>query len=365
MQGINELLEIVKAMPYTHYGIAFLAIVFGSFIARVITRIINQSLRVLFKKNNLEHDYIAVQKRITLVFPLQLIVIGWSVLIAISVLNVSSSVLNFCFQLAKVLSYLGAIWTGLQVASIIETFLVGKAAKTETKFDDLLAPLIGRSLKVAVWIVGFVSVAELLKLPLASLLTGLGIGGLALAMAAKDTIANIFGSITIIADRPFNIGDWVKIGDVEGTVENLGFRSTKVRTFYNSLITVPNVNLLTASVDNMGARTYRRFSTNLSITYDTSPEQAEAFCEGVRNLIKEHPQTRKDYFLVHVNQLAASSIDVMLYCFFKVPDWNQELAARESLILSIMRLANDLNVSFAFPTQTIHVEKTIPSTELN
>ena len=85
----------------------------------------------------------------------------------------------------------------------------------------------------------------------------------------------------------------------------------------------------------------------------------------VRNLIKEHPQTRKDYFLVHVNQLAASSIDVLLYCFFKVPDWNVELAARESLILSIMRLANDLNVSFAFPTQTIHVEKSIPSTEPN
>ena len=106
----------------------------------------------------------------------------------------------------------------------------------------------------------------------------------------------------------------------------------------------------------MGARTYRRFSTTLNITYDTSPERLEAFCASLRDLIRSHPQSRKDYFLVHVHNLSSSSIDIMLYCFFQVPDWGQELSARETLILDIMRTAEKLGISFAFPTQTVHLQ---------
>ena len=199
--------------------------------------------------------------------------------------------------------------------------------------------------------------AEVFHLPVKTLLTSLGIGGLAIGFAARETLQNFFGSITVLIDRPFHIGDWVKIGDVEGTVETVGFRSTRVRTFYNSLITVPNGSLLTATVDNMGARRYRRIKAMLSLTYDTPPEKIDAFCEGIRELILRHPYTRKDYYHVYFNQFADASLNVLLYCFHETPDWGTELRERHRLFNDILHLARRLGVEFAFPTQTIHLHQ--------
>ena len=144
-----------------------------------------------------------------------------------------------------------------------------------------------------VFILILFSVAELLELPLTSLIAGLGIGGLAVAMAAKETIENLFGSVTVICDRPFDIGDWIKMSDVEGTVETMGFRSTRVRTFYGSLVTIPNSKMLKANVDNLGKRPSRRYVTKLGVVYATPPDKIDAFCEAIRTLILTQPLTKK------------------------------------------------------------------------
>jgi MscS family membrane protein len=164
-------------------------------------------------------------------------------------------------------------------------------------------------------------------------------------------------------ERPFQVGDWVLIGDIEGTVEELGFRSTRIRTFYNSLITLPNVNLISAAVDNYGARRYRRWKTTLGVTYDTPPEKIEAFCEGIRELIRRHPYTRKDFFLVFLNDFGASSVDILVYMFFETPDWDTELRERHRLAVDILRLAGRLEVEFAFPTQTLHLVRGVKAGE--
>jgi MscS family membrane protein len=140
---------------------------------------------------------------------------------------------------------------------------------------------------------------------------------------------------------------------VEGTVEEVGFRSTRIRTFYNSLITLPNSNLIKASVDNLGDRTYRRWSTRLGIAYSTPPERIDAFCEGIRELVRKHPYTRKDYYHVYLNDFGADSLEILLYVFFKTPDWATELRERHRLGVDILRLAAELGVEFAFPTQTV------------
>jgi MscS family membrane protein len=147
----------------------------------------------------------------------------------------------------------------------------------------------------------------------------------------------------------------VVIGDVEGTVEDIGFRSTRIRTFYNSLVTIPNGNLVRATVDNYGRRKYRRWKTHVAITYDTPPDRIEAFCEGIRELIRKHPYTRKDYYMVYFNQFAASSLNILLYAFHETPDWATELRERHRLFVDIVRLAKRLGVEFAFPTQTVHL----------
>jgi MscS family membrane protein len=189
-----------------------------------------------------------------------------------------------------------------------------------------------------------------------SLLAGLGLGGLAFALAAKDTAANVFGSIMILWDRPFVVGDWIRVGAAEGTVEEIGFRSTRIRTFYDSQISVPNSQMANVEVDNLGRRLYRRTRQILGVTYDTSPEKMELFLEGLKNIIKASPVTRKDYFHVVFAGYGSSSLEVMLYYFLKVSDWSQELIAKQNINLEILRLAKELNVDFAFPTQTLHVE---------
>ena len=184
-----------------------------------------------------------------------------------------------------------------------------------------------------------------------------------MALASKDSISNFFGSVTVLVDRPFEIGDWVIAEGIEGTVESVGFRSTRIRTFYNSVITLPNSRLTTTVVDNMGRRRYRRVKTVIGVQYNTTPDQIDAFCEGIRELIRRNSCTRKDYFHVYFNNFSESSLDIMLYFFLRVPDWSTELRERHRLFTEILRLAHELKISFAFPTRTLHMhpEQELPS----
>jgi MscS family membrane protein len=245
--------------------------------------------------------------------------------------------------------------TGWRFTDLLADVLLHLAKRSEAKFNDILVPLLRKTLKVFIVAFGVVYGAQNLKIDIVPLLTGLGIGGLAFAFAAKDTIENFFGSIAVILDRPFEVGDWVLIGDVEGTVEELGFRSTRIRTFYNSQVTVPNATLVRANVDNYGRRTYRRWKTYIGVQYDTSPEKLLAFTEGIRELVRQHPYTRKDFYQVWCNDFGDSSLNILVYIFHHVPDWATELRERERLFVDIVRLADRLGVQFAFPTRTVHL----------
>ncbi|MCC6621822.1 MAG: mechanosensitive ion channel [Deltaproteobacteria bacterium] len=268
--------------------------------------------------------------------------------------------LDFVVVLAvRTLAAFSVVWLLYRLVDVLSEILEQRAAKTDSKLDDQLVPLIRKSLKLFFVVVGAIFILQNLDVDVGSLLAGLGLGGLAFALAAKDTVANFFGSVMIFIDKPFQIGDWIVMSPgIEGTVEEVGFRTSRIRTFYNSIVTVPNANVTNTPVDNMGARRYRRYRAILALTYDTPPDKVEAFCEGVRELLRTSPDTRKDYFMVEFQDLGASSLDILLYCFFETPDWASELRARTRLNLDIMRLAASLGVDFAFPTQTLHIART-------
>lgn len=263
----------------------------------------------------------------------------------------------------QVLAVFSAVWLGYRLIDVLCDWLASKAAETDTKLDDQLVPMLRRVLKVFAVVVGGIFILQNLNVNVGSLLAGLGLGGLAFALAAQDSIANIFGSLVIFIDKPFQIGDWVVIGGVEGVVEEVGWRTTRVRTFYDSLVTVPNAQMTKASIDNYGRRRYRRYKTTIGLTYDTPPEKVQAFCEGVRAIIAGLPGMRKDYYLVEFRDFGDSALEIFLYCFMDVPDWSAELRTRTHLNLEIMRLAAELGVSFAFPTRTVHVETLAVHTE--
>lgn len=271
-------------------------------------------------------------------------------------LQLSVTVNHYLSLILEIAVSVGFIWLFYNLSDVFSKYLGVLTSKTETKLDDQLVPLIRKTLRFFVLVMGVILILQNNGYNVASLIAGLGIGGLAVALAARDTLANFFGSVTIFVDKPFRIGDWIKVAGVEGTVEEVGFRSTRIRTFYNSLVSVPNSNISNNEVDNLGLREYRRLLTTLNLTYSTSPEQMEAFVEGIKAIVKSNSHFRQDFYEVHFNAFGAHSLDVMVYVFFKVPDWSTELQQKHNFFLEVLKLAKEVGVEFAFPTQTLHVD---------
>ena len=276
----------------------------------------------------------------------------------LNMLGVPASVLVVLLISVKFVACVSTVWGAYRLVDLLGAFLLDSALRTDTRIDDALVPLMTKTVKLFVTVMGVVFIADNLDVDVTSLLAGLGLGGLAFALAAKDVAGNLFGSITVLLDQTFHVGDWVVIGDIEGTVEYIGFRSTRIRTFYNSLVSVPNSRLITASVDNMGARSYRRLSCKLSIAYDTPPERIEAFCEGIREIVRLHPYMRKDYYQVYLNGFGAAALEILVYVFWQTPEWSTELRERHRFLLDCLRLAKRLGVEYAYPTQTLYLKQT-------
>jgi MscS family membrane protein len=227
-------------------------------------------------------------------------------------------------------------------------------AKTASTLDDHLAPLAVKSAKVFIVILGVLIALQNFGVNVMSLLAGLGLGGLALALAAQDAAANLIGSVMIILDRPFSIGDAVKVGDVEGVIESIGFRSTRVRTAYNSLITVPNATMAKEKIDNMGVRPYRRVRQVLGLHYDTPPALIEHFCTRVRYLVAQDPTVVKETIQASFTQFADSSLNVTVIFHLQIFDPFEELTRTQAIFCAIIAAAKEMNVVFAYPTQTVY-----------
>ena len=277
--------------------------------------------------------------------------------IGVELLFLPLDVLEILLVATSVMLILAAVNAGFKFADLLGMFFSHRAKHTENKLDDLLVPLLTKSAKILLVIVGFIYFAQAIDVQISPLLAGLGIGGIGFAFAAQNSIENFFGSVTVLLDRPFQVGDWVVIDEVEGTVIAVGMRSSRVRTFYDSVVTLPNSILVNNKVNNYGMRSYRRWTTRLGLLYETSPAQVEAFCEGARELVREHPYMRKDYYQVFLNEFGDSGIEVLVYVFWEAPDWQTELRERHRFMLDLMRLAAELEVSFAYPTQTVYLAK--------
>ena len=249
------------------------------------------------------------------------------------------------------------VWTAFRAIDLLVNYLDKRAARSDGRFDDTINPILGNTLKTVATIVGLVLLINLMGWEdWKTVLGGFGVGGIAVAIASKDMIGNFFGSFTVLTDRPFELGDWVEIdGKVEGTVERVGIRSSRIRTFYKSEVIVPNSILTTAIVDNMGRRPFRRFKTSLNVSCNTSTEQLECFCEAIRQLLKNNPVILDDSLHVYVHELGESSIDILVYCFFDCRDWGSELAEKHNVLLDLMSIAQDLDIVFAYPTRTIEM----------
>ena len=202
-------------------------------------------------------------------------------------------------------------------------------------------------LRFIIIFVGAIFIADALGFELTSLLAGLGISGLAFALAAKDSISNFFGAITVLLDRPFKVGDWVVIGTSEGEVIEINLRTTLVRTSLDTIITIPNANLVNIPVENWGKRRWRRWQSMVHLDINSDPEKVESFCQRSLGLIHDHDSTTKeDASWCSINTISAQSIDIELNLYWNVDSSIAERKARETLILDLMELAKELGLSF-------------------
>jgi MscS family membrane protein len=222
-------------------------------------------------------------------------------------------------------------------------------------------PLIKKTLAVLIVVFGALKLAEMFGANVQAFLAGLGIGGLAFAFAAQDTIANVFGSFVVVIDQPFKVGDFVKIGAIEGTVEDIGLRSTRLRSAARTLIVLPNKLVASEAVTNFTRMPQRRVDQTIGLTYDAKPEQIEALLGDIRRLLRGDPGVHPEFIVANFTGYGASSLDIQIIYFAVNPDFRQHLELRERLNLQIMRAVAARGLSFAFPTQTVHVAS-LPST---
>lgn len=348
--GTNKILGLAV---WQHFSILVLA-----FLSFLIHKIFTLIFRKTILKFLTDAGYAKIADRFILPVarPSSLFLIVLLLVFFVPVLQLPITTAKYVIVILKALLPIFGILVFYKMADILALYLERLAQKTDSTLDDQLVPLFRKTLKTFIVIIGALFVLENLNIPILPLLTGLSIGGLAFALAAQDTIKNFFGSLMIFVDKPFQIGDWITSGPIDGTVEEVGFRSTRIRTFRNSVVYIPNGRLADSTIDNHGLRKYRRFYTQLALTYDTPAHTIQIFVEGLREIVKQHPKTRKDFYEIHLNDMADSSLNVMFYIFFEVPSWSDELLARHEVLLEIVLLAEHLGVNFAFPTQTLHVE---------
>ncbi len=339
-------------------GVALFGWFAGFLLSSFLTTISRQSIESLSGNDD-------IFDRVKLWYPLRWLGVGCTVwffmllnqdsrwfdkpLLFFSKLTVLVSLITIAYRAIDVLSYLG-----LKVAK-----------RTDTQMDEMLVPMLEKVSKFFVLFLGGIFIAQNMGLNVWSLFAGFSVLGAMIALAGQDLIKNVFGAITVLSDGSFQLGDWIATDGVEGVVQEVGIRSTRVRTFYDSEVMVPNARFVSAIVDNYGKRLYRRYTSDIYIPYETSSEVIEAFVKGVRELIDDNPAVRPGGNYVVLNDFDRSSLKVMIYLFWLVPTWEEELQARHDFILSVKELAESLGLGFAYPTNRLLMSEEKTKTSLD
>ena len=246
-----------------------------------------------------------------------------------------------------------AVWLGSHVLaeSVVSSqqMLVGSI---DSQLIRLGLRLVATILSITILVVG----AQQLGIPAYSVIAGLGVGGIAVALAAKDSLANLLGSLLIMFEKPFRVGHWIKVDNIEGFVESIGFRSTRIRTFYNSLVSIPSNHLVNSTVDNMAMRKLRAVRTVLHISYATPSDKVEGFVEAIKQLIENESHTYKKWYRIRLDDFGEYGLHILVNFLLDVSDNQIEQAERQRILLEVLKIAETMDIQFAIPPRLPAVE---------
>ncbi len=283
-------------------------------------------------------------------------------LVVIDTLNLPPAINKILMLIIKFAFAFAVIRVVYKLADSFGVYLTKLTEATQTPIDNNLINLGIKTLKAFILVFGFLLFLQNVGFNVFSLLAGLGLGGLAFALAAKDTAANLFGSVTVLIDKAYKVGDWIAVDGVEGAVEEIGLRSTQIRTLYNTVISIPNGVVANQKVENYSRRHARQVLMNLGVLYSTSPKQIEDFSAGVRDILTKNPLVCQAPLNISFNAYMDSSLNIRVQFDLNANNLADELVERNKINLAILKLAETLKVDFAFPTRTLHIAS-MPETQ--
>lgn len=289
--------------------------------------------------------------------PLRIFFIITGVYLAAYVLKLPENVMGIVNKGYRIITICLAANGFANIANVSSEFSIKLQEKLRFNGDNTVANFIGKIIKAIVYIIaGFLVVSEL-GYDLSGLITGLGLGGVVVAFAAQDIAKNLFGGVTILFDKPFVVGDWIELGTYSGTVEDISFRSTKIRTADDTVITIPNSIISNESIINWNRISKRRYAFNLSFHKNTPIEIVKQITQKIELVLKSNPNIEPDTVEVHIDQITECAINVFISVYTQVTAYYDYLAVKETVNCSIMDLLEKEEISLAYPTQTVEINR--------
>jgi len=336
--------------------LVFFGLVLFSFVAGRLTGLLIG--RAAERPGMVEREWASVGLK-SMVKPMVLIFLAVGLWIALKwdVIRMAEGIRETVATVSEILNALAAGYAIYSLVAVVDHQLKRVAANTGTKVDDVLAPLVGKSVRVTVAALVILNVATVISgKSIMTILAGLGVGGIAVALSAQDTILNFFGSLVILGDKPFEIGDRVVLGEHDGFVDSVGFRSTRIRTLDGHLVTVPNSEIVNGTVRNISRRPYIRHLATISITYDTPPDKVLLAAEILKDILKEHEGMDETFPpRVYFSEFSNCSLDLLMIYWYHPPDYWSYMDFAERVNMEILRRFNNEGIEFAFPTQTLYL----------
>jgi MscS family membrane protein len=353
---VDEVLELFNVRSggntATHYAIFALILVGAILLRRFVTTIIFNRLKRLAAKTETTLDdklFPALEG------PVATFVMVTGIFASVKVLKLSETADRTIGYGSTVAFSLVVFWGLLRAFGAVLDHM-HEVAREKQMGVAAFMPWIKKTLVAIFVVIGVLITVQSLGFNVSTILSGLGIGGLAFALAAQDTIANLFGSIVVAIDQPFKVGETVKIGTNTGTVEDIGLRSTKIRLIDRSLVIIPNKLVSSEAIINLSRFTQRRVEQVIGLTYDTTPDQMTAIVEDVKGLILAETVVDAESVMVFFRDFSASSLDLWIVYATKGPDFQEGLGLKQRVNLAIMRAVQARGLSFAFPTSVMHLD---------
>jgi len=319
----------------------------------ILTRIVMAPLRRMINRSDTQMDdqIFRVAER-----PVRLTTLSIGILVVTTLFDFSPSLDNFADTVARALLF-GAITLFFYYIVDVIGFTSGTLKRfTGLEVEPRLLPFLRTMLKIFVLVMGSLVIIQEFGYDVTGLIASFGVVGLALSLAAQDTASNLFGFTAIVSDNPFEVGDFIVTPDFSGTVEHVGVRSTRVRKLDQSLVSVPNSTLADAAVTNWSRLSKRRIDFYVGLTYDTSRNEMEEVLHRLRDMLRQRERIDEESVIVHFVEFGDSALKIRLIAYAMIEDWGEYTAETERVNLEIMRIIEEMNLSFAFPSQSLYIE---------